>query len=394
MTRNLPDEEASATVNVPERPSGADRIFVLLQTTVAGIAAALAVWLLGSLMTVVFAAVLIAVILHGLAALVTRVAKLPHWAALISVVGTMMASSTGVAVLAGPGLGDQADKLRLALGGQAGRLHEDLLRSVWGRMLLEQVPVSVGGGGHGGFGVPDGLAGSIAGFLGTAAGGFASIVVVLIAAVYLAASPDTYIDGALRLVPSRHRPAAVELSHTAGAALWAWSAGQALAMLLVGVLSGVGLWIIGVPLAMVLGVLAGLTNFVPYLGAIAGAVPAIVIAFAAGPRQGLETIALYLVIQAIEGNLIEPLIQKRAVDLPPALTILSQTAFGIMLGIPGLMFATPHNRGAAGHSEQGDDTAGRGRHGGEDALRRLRPISAPPARQWFRAQRSAVLRPS
>lgn len=342
MTRDLLSLETLKSVAAQPRPSGADRLYELLRVTVVGIAVVVAFWLLGSLMTVIFAAVLIAVILHGLAALVTRTVKLPHWAALIAVIGTMIACATCAGVLAGPGLGDQADKLRMALIGQAGRLQDTFSRSVWGRMMLEQMPASIGGGRHdGGFGVPDGLAGSIAGVLGNAAAGFTSIVVVLIASVYLAASPATYVNGALRLVPHRHRPSAVEFALTASAALWAWSAGQALAMLLVGVLSSVGLWVIGVPLAMVLGVLAGLTNFVPYLGALIGAVPAIVIAFSVGPRQGLETIALYLVIQGIEGNLIEPLIQRRAVDLPPALTILSQTAFGIMLGIPGLMFATP-----------------------------------------------------
>ena len=90
-----------------------------------------------------------------------------------------------------------------------------------------------------------------------------------------------------------------------------------------------------------LGVLAGLLNFVPYIGAITGAVPAVIIAFSLGATVGLETIALYAVIQGLEGNVMAPLIQKRAVDLPPGLTILSQTAFGVILGVPGLIFATP-----------------------------------------------------
>ena len=112
-------------------------------------------------------------------------------------------------------------------------------------------------------------------------------------------------------------------------------------MLVVGTLSSLGLWVIGVPLALVLGVVAGLMNFVPYIGALAGAVPAVLIAFSVGATQGLEKIGLYLVIQGFEGNVMAPLIQKRAVDLPPALTILSQTAFGVILGLPGLIFATP-----------------------------------------------------
>ena len=112
-------------------------------------------------------------------------------------------------------------------------------------------------------------------------------------------------------------------------------------MAVVGTLSGVGLWLIGVPLALVLGIVAGLMNFVPYIGAIAGSIPAVILAFSVGSTQGLETIGLYLVIQGFEGNVMAPLIQRRAVDLPPALTILAQTAFGSILGISGLIFATP-----------------------------------------------------
>jgi predicted PurR-regulated permease PerM len=109
----------------------------------------------------------------------------------------------------------------------------------------------------------------------------------------------------------------------------------------VGLVSGLGLWLIGVPLALALGVVAGLLNFVPYIGAIMGAVPAVIIAFSLGATAGVETIALYAVIQGFEGNVMAPMIQKRAVDLPPGLTILSQTAFGVIFGVPGLVFATP-----------------------------------------------------
>ena len=181
----------------------------------------------------------------------------------------------------------------------------------------------------------------MAGFLGSALGLFGTLVVVLIAGIYLAVSPEVYVNGALRLVTVKHRPMAKEMIEAAGSALQAWSAGQALDMLVVGILSGVGLWLIGVPLALVLGVVAGLFNFVPYIGAIAGAIPAVLIAFSVDVTHGLETIGLYVVIQGFEGNVMAPLIQKRAVDLPPGLTILSQTAFGAILGIAGLIFATP-----------------------------------------------------
>jgi predicted PurR-regulated permease PerM len=318
------------------------RIYDLLRLVVAATAIILAIWLLSDVLTVVFASVLLAVILHGVAMLLRRFTGLPYWASLTIVALAILGFLAGLGVLAGPGLSDQAAKLRQAVENQAHGLHARLAQSQWGRLILDQVPASLGGDKQGsGDGVPSGFAGSVGGFLGSAFGLFGTLAVVLIAGLYLAGTPGTYLNGALRLVPVGHRPKAKELCQEAGKALWAWSAGQALDMLVVGTLSGLGLWLIGVPLALVLGVVAGLFNFVPYIGAIIGAIPAVIIAFSVTSTTGLETIGLYLVIQAFEGNVMAPLIQNRAVHLPPGLTILSQTAFGAILGVPGLIFATP-----------------------------------------------------
>ena len=317
------------------------RLYRLARLVVAATAIILAIWLLSDVLTVVFAAALFAVILHGLASLLHRHLKLPYWLALLIVVAVLLVAFAGLAAIAGPGLADQAAALRKALSDQDRSVHDRLSQSHWGRLVLGQIPASFGGDKQGSGGMPTGFASSLAGFLGSAFGIFGTLFVVVIAGLYLAASPATYLNGALRLVPPVKRPMAKDLCLEAGKALWAWSAGQALDMLVVGILSGLGLWVIGVPLALVLGVVAGLFNFVPYIGAIIGAVPAIIIAFSVGSQQGLETLALYAVIQAFEGNVMAPLIQRRAVDLPPGLTILSQTAFGSILGIPGLIFATP-----------------------------------------------------
>jgi predicted PurR-regulated permease PerM len=318
------------------------RIYDLLRLVVAATAVILAVWLLSDVLTVVFAAALLAVILHGMSCLLRRYTHLPYWASLVIVLVVLLAAFASLGILAGPGLSDEASKLRDALSNQTRGLHARLAASAWGQLLLQEVPQAIGGDKpSSGNGVPAGFAGSVAGYLGSAIGLFGTVVVILIAGLYLAASPAIYVNGALRLVAPQHRGKAKELCQTAGSALWAWSAGQAVDMLVVGTLSGLGLWLIGVPLALVLGVVAGLTNFVPYIGAMAGAVPAVLIAFSVGATQGVETIGLYLVIQGFEGNVMAPLIQKRAVDLPPALTILSQTAFGVILGLPGLIFATP-----------------------------------------------------
>ena len=339
---NAPIATTPPPPTVEARAPALDRIDNLLRLVAAAAAIFLAVWLLSDVLTVIFAAALLATILHGSATLLRRFTRLPYWAALLIVVLVVLGLLVGLGARAGPGLARQGTQLRDALSGQAAVLHDRLAQHEWGKAILQQVPTSLGGDKTGEMaGLPTRMAGSVAGFLGSAFGLFGTLAVVVIAALYLAAASDTYVNGALRLVPPKHRPLAKELCLAAGRALWMWSAGQALDMLVVGILSGVGLWAIGVPLALVLGVVAGLFNFVPYIGAITGAVPAIIIAFSVGAQQGLETIALYVVIQGFEGNVMAPLIQKRAVDLPPGLTILAQTAFGAILGIPGLIFATP-----------------------------------------------------
>ena len=314
----------------------------LLRFVVAAVAVGLALWLFGGVLMVVFAAALVATILNGTARLVQRWTPLPFWAALLLVVLLIVGALVGLGFVAGPGLAEQATSLRKALTGQAQGLQDRLQGSDWGRFVLDQIPESLGGAKQGGGNpLPSGIAGSVAGYLGAIFGTLGTLAVVVIAALYLAASPETYVDGALRLVVPRHRAKAKELAQAAGQALWAWSAGQALDMLVVGLLSGFGLWMLGVPLALVLAVVAALCNFVPYIGAIVGAVPAVIIAFSVGPKEGVETIVLYAVIQFFEGNVMAPLIQRHAVHMPPGVTILSQTGFGAMLGLPGLIFATP-----------------------------------------------------
>ncbi len=95
------------------------------------------------------------------------------------------------------------------------------------------------------------------------------------------------------------------------------------------------------PLVFILAVVAGITNFVPYVGAIAGAVPAVLIAFLMGWQQALYVALLYTAVQTFEGNVTAPLIQQRAIALPPALTLVAQTALGLLFGLFGVILATP-----------------------------------------------------
>jgi predicted PurR-regulated permease PerM len=115
----------------------------------------------------------------------------------------------------------------------------------------------------------------------------------------------------------------------------------ALSMLSVGIFISVGLTMLGVPLGLILGIIAGLLDFIPYVGPIIAGVPAVLIALSMGPDMALYVILLFLVVQTIEEYILQPLVEARAVELPPALTIVTQLIFGMLMGFAGVALATP-----------------------------------------------------
>jgi predicted PurR-regulated permease PerM len=108
-----------------------------------------------------------------------------------------------------------------------------------------------------------------------------------------------------------------------------------------GVLSGVALWLLGIPLAFLLGVLTGLLNFIPNIGPILAATPAVLLALTEGPTTALWVALLYVVLQNLEGFVLTPLVQQRTVALPAAVIILVQVLLGVLMGTLGVLLATP-----------------------------------------------------
>jgi predicted PurR-regulated permease PerM len=167
------------------------------------------------------------------------------------------------------------------------------------------------------------------------------ILVILFLALYLAAEADLYAGGLLRLVPPARRARAALVMHETATAIWYWMLGRLFSMTVLGLVTTLGLWLLGVPLPVALGFLAGIMIFVPYIGSIASAIPAVVIAAAISLSLAVYVIVLYVGVHLVEGYILVPLVQRRAVHLPPALTLSAQVVLGVLAGIIGLLFATP-----------------------------------------------------
>lgn len=178
-------------------------------------------------------------------------------------------------------------------------------------------------------------------FFGGVIGALGNVVIILFVGIYFAASPHLYTSGFIKLIPPTKRPRARQVMQKIGQTLASWLLGKSISMLIVGVVTSIGLSMLGVPLALILGIIAGLLDFIPYLGPILAGVPAVLIAFSMSPDLALYTILLFTGVQLVEGYLLQPLIESRAVDLPPALTIVMQLVFGTLFGFAGVALATP-----------------------------------------------------
>jgi predicted PurR-regulated permease PerM len=175
----------------------------------------------------------------------------------------------------------------------------------------------------------------------TVFGGFADLVLVLFLSLYFAVDPRSYRNGFLLLMPAAARDKVGKAIDASGRALRNWLLGQGVSMLLVGVLTGIGLWLVGVPLAIPLAILSALLDFVPFVGPLLAAIPGILVAFSQGPEVAVYAALVYFGVQFLEGNMIMPLVQKWAVELPPVLGLLSIVAFGLVFGVMGVLFAMP-----------------------------------------------------
>lgn len=181
----------------------------------------------------------------------------------------------------------------------------------------------------------------IAGFTGTALGALANIVLIFAIGIYLSASPDLYRRGLVRLIPPAYQERSEEAFILAANGLRQWLLGQLTTMVIVGVLVAIGLKFLGIPLALSLGLIAGLLEFIPFIGPFAFGVLAVMLAFIEGPTSALHVAILCVVIQQLESDVITPLVQRRAVKLPPALGLVGVLIFGALFGIFGILFATP-----------------------------------------------------
>lgn len=309
------------------------KIAVFIALTAAAVCLLLFTWYTLRVLLLAFAGILLAVLLDSGARLLQIPTKLPRRPAVIIVSLLFMGSLIGLGIWAGPALTDELSRLTQEIPDAVQNAKDYFRQFGWGNELLDRLPNQET------LFHADGS--QFAALFTTTFGVLGDIGFLLVAGIYLAYEPDLYRRGLVSLMPKQARPRAREVIDHLGDELRRWLAGQLFTMAVIGIAFGIGLAILGVPLALLLGVLAGLLAFVPVLGPLVTGALAILIAFSQGPMTAVWAGAIYLGIQTLEGWLLIPIVQKKAVETPPVLILMTQLIMALAAGVLGVALAVP-----------------------------------------------------
>ena len=334
------------------------------------VALALLVWEWRQVLLLVFGSVLIAVGLHAIADPLAARTPLNTSLSLALAALLVLAVLVGVGWLFGAQIAGQMDtlgeKLPKAWEGARNRL-EGLpgggavvreVDSIIGGAQSGGVQGGVQGGGggtetgaggatqdqtgrEGGGGSPGSILGRIGGMGLTVFGALMDALVVVVAAIFMAGSPKPYLNGLLKLAPQDVRPKLKGALDETGRALKRWLGATLLSMTNIALLTSLALWLLGVPAFLALGLIAGLAQFVPLVGPVIAAAPGVLLALTVSPETALWTALAYFAITQFDANVVYPIIQKHAVNLPGALTLFAIIAMGVLFGPMGVLLAVP-----------------------------------------------------
>lgn len=285
---------------------------------------------------VVFGGILLAILFHAMSSWLHRKTGMPEkWSRAVSLIAPFLLLGVFIWFIA-PSVSEQASELADRVPKSFRQLQQKALQYQWLNSILsyqEQLREALPSGSK-----AMSLVGTIFSSTLSALG---NLVLALAIGIFLAVNPHLYTKGLIALIPPRRRARAIEVLDATRSTLASWLIAKIVEMTVIGVLTTIGLWIIGIDLALVLGIIAGLLSFIPNFGPIISIIPALLIALVGGVNQVLYVIGLYAAVQTLESYILTPMLQQHLVDMPPALTVSVQVLFGLLAGVLGVIMATP-----------------------------------------------------
>jgi len=312
-----------------------DLFFIVRAIAFIGLLAFL-IWLAGDVLLLLFAGVLMAIFIDGIARWINAHTPLRRGASIAGALLGLLLLFVVVGIYSAPEVTEQVTQLSQELPRSVDNLHQQLDKHSWGKALLAQVPSASELRSPG-----VGLVRKATGALSSTVVVMARTLLILAIGVFITIQPQLYRNGVLRLIPIRKRARAAEIITAVTSNLRGWLVGKVLSAIAIGVATWTALQLLGIPLALILSVLAAIFSFIPNFGPILAVVPAMLLGLMQSSSLALYVGLIYLVIQILETYLLTPWLAHRTADLPPALTLLTQILMGVLFGGMGVILAAP-----------------------------------------------------
>jgi predicted PurR-regulated permease PerM len=284
-----------------------------------------------NILLMVLAGSLIAVYFHGLGDMIQRKTRMARkYAMIISVAGSLILFGTLLWFM-GTKISVQISELSNTLPHTVSTAKAKMAETPLGQKILQNFQ---GDDSHK-------LMDTAQTFFSTSFGVLGDMYIILLLGVFFTASPSLYKNGMLLLVPKPKKELGRHILNRISLSLKGWLKGMMVSMLLIFVLITVGLMLFGVPVAMVLGLITGLLELVPNIGSLIAMIPGVLLALTIGTNTAIMVAIFYIVCQTIVANIVTPIIQKRIINMPPAITLVSQLVMGAVSGALGIILAVP-----------------------------------------------------
>lgn len=296
-----------------------------------------------NILMLVFVGVLLGIIFRSLRDIVSKYSRIPTTPSLVIVIVFFLSLIIGSGFLLAPGVYDQASMMYEQVPEEWNNIKQQIWQYDWGKEVARENPEAkdIMENESDGTGEDNDMTRGILDMFSVTAGAMTSTVLVFVIAIYIAAEPEVYTGGLLRLIPIDKRLLAIKIMDETALTMQWWLVGQLLSMLILGTITTLGLWLMGMPYSLILGIFTALMTFIPNLGPILAGIPTLLVALTVSPKMALYVAIFYIGLQSIEGYFITPMIHRKAINVSPVLIITFQFLLYYLVGFIGVFVAMP-----------------------------------------------------
>ena len=310
--------------------------FRRLIMTVIVVAAALLIWNTLHIFLLIFLGIILAVFLRKSGLWFSSMARIPEGLGISMVIIALGLCAVAAITFMAPQIVAQVGELSRLIPSSWQQLKQSVSHDPLGGWFIQNLPSLQGVSG-----VLGGLMHQATAWLYSAFGLVTSAVIIVILGIFFAFDANLYVQGIAGLFPSEKRKGILTTLQGLGSTLYWWLLGRLISMVIIGLMTVLGLWLLGIPLVLTLGTFAAVMTFIPNLGPIISVIPAALLALQVGWAESASVVGLYAGIQVVESNLVTPFVQKRMVAIPPGLILSAQIVMGVLQGALGILIATP-----------------------------------------------------